>query len=224
MFAESGAFRVRPHRHPAWKIVLALGGGVEVGYDGNRVIAAPGVIVPPQLAHTCAISSAYVALFLDPWELALGTDPTHLNETEARRVLAALGRPGPGADLEAARAELPTLARAGARLDSRVAHAVREVTRPGSTVTISAVAAQVGLSQPRLRTLVRDWVGVPLPRLRLWARLRTAMTELPAESAAAAAALAGFADQAHLTRTARTLAGRTPSEILRPAASGAPVA
>jgi hypothetical protein len=51
MFAESGAFRVRPHRHPAWKIVLALGGGVEVGYGGNRTVAAAGVIVPPQMAH-----------------------------------------------------------------------------------------------------------------------------------------------------------------------------
>ncbi|WP_435855468.1 hypothetical protein [Streptomyces malaysiensis] len=65
-------------------------------------------------------------------------------------------------------------------------------------------------------------MGIPLPRLRLWAMLRSAMTELPAESAAAAAAFAGFADQAHLTRTARTLAGRIPSEILRPGASGAP--
>ncbi|WP_316766851.1 helix-turn-helix domain-containing protein [Streptomyces sasae] len=222
MFAESGAFRVRPHRHPAWKIVLALGGGVEVGYDGNRTLTAAGVIVPPQLAHTCAVSSAYVALFLDPWELALGTDPTRLNETAAHRMLAALDHPGRGADLDAARAELAALAGAGAPLDSRVAHAVREITRPGSTATIGAVAAQVGLSQPRLRTLVRDWVGIPLPRLRLWAKLRTAMTELPAESAAAAAAFAGFADQAHLTRTARTLAGRTPSEILRPGASGTP--
>ncbi|WHX24491.1 helix-turn-helix domain-containing protein [Streptomyces malaysiensis subsp. malaysiensis] len=97
-----------------------------------------------------------------------------------------------------------------------------EVTRRGSTATIGAVAAQIGLSQPRLRTLVRHWVGIPLPRLRVWAMLRTAMTELPAESAAAAAAFAGFADQAYLTRTARTLAGRIPSEILRPGASGAP--
>lgn len=131
MFAESGAFRVRPHRHPAWKIVLALGGGVEVGYGGNRTVAAVGVIVPPQLAHTCAVSSAYVALFLDPWELALGTGPTRLNETATHRVLAALDHPGPGADLDAARAELATLAGAGTPLDSRVAHAVRRSPAPG---------------------------------------------------------------------------------------------
>lgn len=188
-----------------------------------RTVTAVGVIVPPQLAHTCAVSSAYVALFLDPWELALGTGPTRLNETETHRVLAALDHPGPGADLDAARAEFATLAGAGASLDSRVAHAVREITRPGSTATIGVVAAQVGLSQPRLRTLVRDWVGIPLPRLRLWAMLRTAMTELPAESAAAAAAFAGFADQAHLTRTVRTLAGRAPWELLqRPCPSDRP--
>jgi AraC-like DNA-binding protein len=222
MFAESGPFRVRRHQHPAWKIVLAPAGGAEVGYDGHRTVAASGVIVPPQLAHTCTVSSAYVALFLDPWALAPGTGPVCLDETETRRVLAALGRPGPGAGLDAARAEITALTTAGAPLDPRVAQAVREITRTGSTATIGMAAAQVGYSPPRLRTLVRDRVGIPLARLRLWARLRTAMAGLPAESAAAAAASAGFADQAHFTRTARTLTGRTPSEILRPPTAGAP--
>nr|WTB28771.1 hypothetical protein OG781_03725 [Streptomyces sp. NBC_00830] len=54
--------------------------------------------------------------------------------------------------------------------------------------------------------------------LRQWARLRVAVAELPRESAAAAAAFAGFADQANFTRTARRLLGRTPSSITRPAA------
>lgn len=208
-----------PPPAPGWKIVLAPGGGAEVGYVGDRTAAATGVVVPPQPAHTCTVSPAYVVLFLDPWERALGTGPAALDETAPRRVLAALGRPGPGADLDAARAELRRLAGGSAPLDPRVAHAVRQVTRAGSTPRVGAVAVRVGLSPSRLRMPVRDGVEVPLPRLPLWAVLHAAMAEPPAESAACAAAFAGFADQAHLTRTARTHAGRTPSGILRPKAS-----
>jgi AraC-like DNA-binding protein len=213
LFVESGGFRVTRHQHPAWKIVLALGGWVEADIGGGRTVAAPGMVVPPQLAHTCAVSSAYVALLLDPWGLPPGRLPTRLDERQTARMVAAIGRLDGEVDLAAARAEIS--AGWDVRLEPRVAHAIREVTRAGSIVTVAALAAEMGLSPSRLRTLVRDTVGIPLPRLRQWARLRAAVTELPGESAAAVAAAAGFADQAHLTRTARSLLGRTPSEIAR---------
>ncbi|KJY41759.1 hypothetical protein VR41_11170 [Streptomyces sp. NRRL B-1568] len=96
-----------------------------------------------------------------------------------------------------------------------MAHAVQESTRAGSDAPISSIAADVGLSPTRLRTLVHASVGVPLTRLRQWARLRVAVADLPRESAASAAAVAGFADQAHFTHTARRLLGRTPASIRR---------
>ncbi|MFJ5031068.1 helix-turn-helix domain-containing protein [Streptomyces sp. NPDC088560] len=71
-------------------------------------------------------------------------------------------------------------------------------------------------SAARLRALVRRDVGIALAGLRRWGRLRAAIAGLPAGPAALAAATAGFADQAHLTRTARDFIGRTPAS-LRPA-------
>ncbi|MFI9256075.1 helix-turn-helix domain-containing protein [Streptomyces sp. NPDC053069] len=222
MFAESGPFHVTLHRHPAWKVVLPLGGHVEVGHGAGRTVAATGVIVPPQLAHTCAASAGYVALFLDPWVLCPGLGLARLGDRAARRILAALGHtgtpgPGPGrdSDLAAARAELLSFTGAGRPVDPRVTHAVQECTRAGSGVPVGSLAADVGLSPSRLRTLVHGSVGVPLTRLRQWARLRVAVADLPRESAASAAAVAGFADQAHFTRTARSLLGRTPASIGR---------
>jgi AraC-like DNA-binding protein len=47
--------------------------------------------------------------------------------------------------------------------------------------------------------------------VRMWQRLRTAMLSPPDKPIALAAADAGFADQAHLTRTARRLVGQTPA-------------
>ncbi|NRQ40718.1 helix-turn-helix domain-containing protein [Nonomuraea sp. NN258] len=78
---------------------------------------------------------------------------------------------------------------------------------------MGSVAGAVGLSAPRLRALARAELGVPLARLRRWARLRAAIACLPGHPVADAAAMAGFADQAHLARTARDLIGRTPSSI-----------
>ncbi|WP_239159611.1 AraC family transcriptional regulator [Winogradskya humida] len=212
MFAESTGFRVTPHRHPAWKIVLSLGGHVDVGYGPAGLTTGPGVIVPPQVAHSCAVSSAYVALLLEPWELAPADRPVPIDATRTKRILAAAGNPGAGADLAAARAEIVGLTGAGAPLEPRVEYAVNAIARDGS---ISEIAAEVGLSAPRLRVLVRGSVGIPLARLRLWARLRGAVAVLPGGPAAVVAVSAGFADQAHLVRTARGLLGRTPSELFR---------
>ncbi|MEU0571253.1 helix-turn-helix domain-containing protein [Nonomuraea sp. NPDC005983] len=209
MFAESGGFGVRRHRQPVWKVVLPVGGHVEAGVHGRMPVAAAGVIVPPHLPHTCAATSSYVALFIDPWLLRPGAGVVPLGEAEVRRVLAALGRPG-APDLDAARAEVTALVGAGRVPDPRVVHALGQLTCPGP---IAAIAADVGLSAPRLRALVRESVGTPLVRLRQWARLRAAVAALPGASVATAAADAGFADQAHFARTARDLIGRTPASL-----------
>ncbi|AQZ70524.1 hypothetical protein BKM31_20270 [[Actinomadura] parvosata subsp. kistnae] len=225
LFGESAASRVTRHRHPVWKVVLPVDGLALIGREGRRPVAAAGLIVPPELAHTCAASSAYLALFLDPTLLRPGLGPLLLDSASVRRLRAALGLnridgSGRTPDLAAAYAELVTRTGVAPSLDPRVTHAVRCSTLPGHHPSIPAIAAEVGLSAARLRTLVRTSVGVPLARLRRWGRLRAAITVLPGRSVAAAAAEAGFADQAHLTRTARDLLGRTPLSLTTGPASG----
>jgi transcriptional regulator GlxA family with amidase domain len=58
----------------------------------------------------------------------------------------------------------------------------------------------------------RDEVGVSVSYYRRQLRLRRALEGLDG-SLARVAADAGFADHAHLTREARALLGRTPSEL-----------
>ncbi|GHC45490.1 helix-turn-helix domain-containing protein [Streptomyces cinnamoneus] len=223
LFAESGGAGVARHHHPVWKVVLPVGGHVRIGREGHPPLAAAGLVVPPQLTHTCAVTSPYAALFIDPWHLRAGTGLVRLDADAVRRLLAALGpsdADGLGAaagDLTAACSELIALTGAApaSRLDERVAHAVRTAALPGPDGSISELAAEVGLSPSRLRALVRESVGVPLVRLRQWGRLRNAVAGLPHASVASAAAAAGFADQAHLTRTSRTLLGRTPASLGR---------
>lgn len=224
MFAESRPFRVAQHRLPAWKAVLSIGGHAELRSPGRPVVAAPGLIVPPQLVHSCMSTSPYIALFIDSWLLPSHPGPIRLDSGQVRRLLAALGTttdadgPGPGADVAAGYAELRSLAGSPAplaRLDPRVAHAVRLCVSRDPEIPLVSVAEEVGVSAPRLRALVRRDVGITLAHLRRWGRLRAAVAELPDSTAALAAATAGFADQAHLARTAREFIGRTPASLRR---------
>ncbi|ARF59232.1 hypothetical protein B1H19_04200 [Streptomyces gilvosporeus] len=184
------------------------------------MVAAPGLIVPPQLAHVCAATSPYIALFVDPWLLPSCPEPIRLDAGEVRRLLAALGAvdsdgPGSRVDLAAGYTALRAVAGRPTPLDPRVAHAVHVCTRRDPDLPLASLAGEVGLSAPRLRTLVRRDVGIALTRLRRWGRLRTAVATLPGGTAALAAATAGFADQAHFTRTARDFIGRTPASLRR---------
>ncbi|OEV37463.1 hypothetical protein HS99_0006290 [Kitasatospora aureofaciens] len=224
MFAESRPFRVSEHRLPAWKAVLSIGGHAELLQPGLRMVAAPGLIVPPQLAHVCAATSPYIALFVDSWLLPSCPGPIRLDAGEVRRLLAALGTAGPDGpgtqvDLAAGFTELRAVAGRPTPLDPRVAHALYVCMLRDSDMPLASIAEEVGLSAPRLRTLVRQDVGITLTRLRRWGRLRTAVADLPAGAAAVAAATAGFADQAHLTRTARDFIGRTPASLRRDGAT-----
>lgn len=220
IFGESAGSRVTRHRHPVWKVVLPMGGLAWIG-QGARSIPAAALIVPPELAHTCAATSAYVALFIDPILIRPDLGLVSLDPAAARRLRAALGPGGIDGsrgtpDLAAAYDELIALTGAAPSIDARVEHAVRRSMLPGHDTSLHALAAEVNLSAPRLRTLVRSSVGVPLVRLRQWGRLREAIAVLPGRSVAQAAADAGFADQAHLARTARSLLGRTPVSLSVP--------
>jgi AraC-like DNA-binding protein len=63
--------------------------------------------------------------------------------------------------------------------------------------------------------LGRHPTGSAPARLRMWQRLRAAIVSLPVKPIALAAFDAGFADQAHLTRTATQLIGQTPGDLIR---------
>ncbi|MEQ4720522.1 AraC family transcriptional regulator [Nonomuraea sp. B19D2] len=205
-FAEDRAAAVTHHAHPAWKVVLSQHGHVEVRREGHAPLRAAGLIVPPQLAHVCLTSGPYVAVFLDPWH----SDPWHsgswhggswhsaagplpLQEASVRRLLDA-ARLHHDADLPSLRAELTPLLSGPPVLDPRVEYALNHLTEP---VRLADLAAEVGLSTSRLRALARSAVGVPLARLRQWAKLRIAVAQLAEHPPSTAAHVAGLADQPH---------------------------
>jgi AraC-like DNA-binding protein len=99
--------------------------------------------------------------------------------------------------------------------DPRVLAAVDYIgARVSETVTLPDVARAVHLSAERFRHLFVQETGMPLRTYVLWRRLLLVWTLLmQGETLSGAAHAAGFADSAHLSRTARSMFGLPPSVL-----------
>jgi len=162
----------------------------------------------------------HVSVFIDPWHLQLGPGhrraiPLDLRTAEQLRAVWPLGDAG---DPDERARETVVLLRRRDLLPRRVAIDTRvAAVLPNLAVAecLDQVAAAVRLSPSRLRALVHEQTGAPPAQWRMWRRLRAAILDLPAKPIALAALDAGFADQAHLTRTATRLVGQTPGDLAR---------
>ncbi len=109
----------------------------------------------------------------------------------------------------------------GAPPDPLVAAAARQLARPatlaGGVVQVSSVARDLGISERQLHRRCVAAVGYGPVLLRRVLRFRRFVSGVDAGvmagDLAAAAATAGYADQAHLTRESRNLAGLPPAAL-----------
>jgi AraC family transcriptional regulator len=99
--------------------------------------------------------------------------------------------------------------------DPRVLAAVEYIRhRMDQAVLLSEVAKAANLSPGRFRHLFVEETGMPLRTYVLWRRLLHVWALLMnGETLSTAAHAAGFADSAHLSRTARTMFGVAPSAL-----------
>ena len=208
------------HAHPEWTIFLPLAGRIEWWTGRSLGGHAAGVIFPPQVSYRAGSTAGHITVFIDPWYQSLGRGEGAAVSLDPRTAehLRALWSAVDAADLDECGRETVSYLRRrnllppAVRVDPRVVVALRDLP---AAECVKQVAADVGLSPSRLRTLVHDLTGTPPARLRMWQHLRTAMLGLVDKPIARAASDAGFADQAHLTRTAARLIGKTPGNLAR---------
>lgn len=192
------------HRHAAFQIAIAVHGEVAMVDSSGTAHRGPALLVPPMVPHRILAHEQLLTYFVDPHcafadrlrrtadgRLTVVPELCELSEDDI-----GLGGGGPSVGL-----------------DPRLVVAVQLIQT--SSMALSAVAAAVGLSPQRLRSLAQRDLGIPLARWRIWSRLRRAVEEVQAgASVADAAVAAGFADQAHLTRQMREMVGLTPTAVL----------
>jgi AraC-like DNA-binding protein len=215
-------------------LVLSHGGLIRVDVDGERY-HVPGILTAPDAKHAIDARGSEVTLvFLDPESDAgerlratLRGPARLLTATERNRILD--GKAAEAARLEGATAWTDLIVRAlGAKPAARrhVHPRVRKLLRhlsslPASADTsLEALATTVGLSPSRLMHVFTESVGIPLRPYLGWLRFqRAAAAIVSGVPLSQAAAMAGFVDAAHMTRSFRGMFGTTPSSLREGAAS-----
>lgn len=216
------------HAHDAVQLVQSLGRPFVVELDGERATTA--TLVASRSPHAIrATPDPVVLVLVEPRGRrgqALRAAAERLGPTEVEALLAAGSPPpgppsGPAALLAWADDALATLiGEDGPARDSSVSPPVRdaldlvEAALP-DVVRLTDIAPAVAMSPSGLTHRFTREVGMPFRRYVLWARLRRAAVLVQAGAdLTTAAATAGFADGAHLSRTFRSLFGLPPSEVL----------
>jgi AraC-like DNA-binding protein len=192
------------HRHAAFQVAIAVQGEVTMVDASATHHRAVALVVPPMARHRMLAAAELLTFFIEPH--CVFAD--RLRKCYAEGVTAA-------PEMRYLREEDvgPASAYPSAELDPRLVAALNMLRL--RSVPLPSLAAAVGLSPQRLRALARHQVGMPLARWRVWVRLRRAAEALQeGRSLADAAIVAGFADQAHLTRWMREMIGLTPTAVL----------
>lgn len=191
------------HRHGAFQIAVAVSGEVAMVDGAQTCHRGAALVIAPMTEHRILATPAQITYYVEPYcafadRLRVRYGPGISAAPELRNLRERdIGAGGGGPSRE---------------LDARLVHAL-EVLRDND-ITMPAVAAAVGVSPQHLRVLARRQLGMPLTRWRVWTRLRRATEALQAgASLADAAVVAGFADQAHLTRQMREMMGLTPAAV-----------
>ncbi|WP_373046937.1 helix-turn-helix domain-containing protein [Vulgatibacter sp.] len=218
-----------PHRHHNLHLVLARAGTLRVQVGGESRAAA-GLLTGPDVEHAVDASGCDVLLlFVDPESVpgarlaaSIEGGASFLDDPARSALLAGLP-PAPGRDELSAWAERAISRLAGGpwelpRMHPRAREVVRAIRDqlPDREVSLERLAERVGLSPSRLLHVFTASVGIPIRPYVRWVRFQLAATAIVAGTPLSeAAAAAGFADAAHMTRTFKEMFGLTPSALQR---------
>ena len=211
----------RPHRHATVQLTIGLGGPValRVGSTTTASMSGPGWLVRPEVAHALQPGPRVWLALLEPQtrlarHLLDAVGPAGVAELPAG-LRARIDTTGPLAcSLDALRPAPDTDVPTDAPTDERLEIALRFIAQGRGPRLVERAAAACGLSVSRLRALAQARLEVPPARWLMLRRLHRAGRSLAAGASLAEAALdAGFADQAHLSRSMRRAFGVTPATV-----------
>jgi len=202
---------IAPHRHEAAYVAIVLEGGYEESSLDGTWLCEPGdwVVHPRWHFHANRFSSHRSRVL--NFELPVPLSPGVWRPRDHAGI--------PPLDPDALAGFLPGLAPRSPRPLPESLYLFVSALRTDTLGSVAGAARRAGLSREYASRLHRRCLGLPPRAIKAEERLRCALTLL-AESRlplSQVAIEAGFADQAHLTRTIRAATGRTPGDLRRSA-------
>ncbi len=223
--------KTAPHTHHVMHLTIARHAPIRVSGADGASFDTMGLLTAPDAVHSLDARGAEVILvFIDPESevgarmLALLRGPvTPLDDAR----VAALWRLFDGSELggdplerwvPAALDALGEGAQKPRVMHPRVRVALRHIDalRGQRDPTLRELADVAGLSTSRFAHAFTESLGVSLRTFLLWRKVQLAVIRIASgDPLAKAAADAGFADAAHMSRTFRRMFGTTPSDLRR---------
>jgi AraC-like DNA-binding protein len=209
---RAGRTAIARHRHDrAYAAIVVAGGYEEAGSRGRFVVAAGDVLAhrayDAHLDRICAKGAEIVNLVLTHADLSLA----HGRVSDPDAIASAAERDPRHAEELLAEQLIPA-PQSGKDWPDRLACALLH----DPELRLGSWAYDHGLAPETLSRGFRQRFGVTPAGFRAEARTRLALERLAlGERLSAAAAGAGFADQAHMTRAVRTLTGLTPGALAK---------
>lgn len=208
----------RPHAHATLQLTVSPSKNIVISDPTGIEVSGTAICVRSGRLHTLHPAQKVVLLLVEPQSQLARLILDHAGLTEISRVDDALiSRVDWTGDIETLVDPLIQSAAAQDRVgvDPRLQTALEFLRTAELRGAVSKAAEVCGLSEPRLRAIAQIEMGVPLSKWLIWQALKRA-TVAVAEGAslADAAYAAGFADQAHYTRTMGQLMGVTPTQAM----------
>lgn len=202
----------RPHAHTSMQLVFATPGATLRAADG-RVVSGPALVARPGARHALDPVRDVLLVFLEPQsDLAAFVDRVTAPDPVAYLPDAVASLVDRAGALSTCAARLAEALDRETDRDPRLTRALNFLSDAEGPGAVSRAAEHAGLSPARLRALAQSQLSAPLSGWVAWRRLLRAAEALSGgASLAAAAADAGFVDQAHLSRDMRKVLGITPA-------------
>lgn len=201
------------HKHAACQLVYCHSGSAEVINERGHKVVGKTILIRPLTLHSIQSNSPLTLLYLEP-DSSLTAKFLEKVDSEGISIIDNRALPI-DLDLEPKKLahSLELLAdKPSNNIDHRILLAMQTLAETPGKISIAEAAQGCGLSESRLRSIVRKQLGVSLATWLVWRKLQSAANELrDGASIVDAAVLGGFSDQAHFTRTMRQMFGITPS-------------
>lgn len=213
---RGGSADNKMHKHASLQLTFGLECDVSFAYPPSELFSGQRLYVKPGEMHALEPSGRVLLILVEPQSsiarnimFQLSPDPIGILQESILRDVDI------GGDLLKIAESLEKSVRGDSEeVDLRLTRALDYLRKAPLKGAIAAAADHAHLSESHLREIANRELGVPLSKWLVWnAVKRSSKSILLGQNLTDAALEGGFADQAHFTRTARSLMGLTPAEI-----------